>query len=418
MHYHRPVAEPTDRILVTGDGTVRVAGKNLERRLRDRAGSYELVVDSPGMLLLRRAGATAKVLMAGEIVSRMTIMEVINIIATANWRGELTIYAAGGNQTLTFDQGALKAAQSDLVEHRLGEVLFRAGLLDRDRLDELLRAVTPERRFGTLCVEAEVIEQTELFKYLQRQAEQIFYSALLSAEGSYVFALPDETELSVATTVHVPIHGLLMEGVQRIDEMALFRDKVPNDQLVPSHNADAPEKKKLEKIHEIVLRAIDGNQTIEEITRKTGLDAFQMTKTLYHLLQQKQIVLSSGKRLDAGAVRRLVNKFNEVMQDIFIAVATYGGVSQTRETLESWIEGSGYGPFFGHGIDDFGAIDPEPVIVALREVEVEGPIEGLHQALHELAAFALFSATTTLPRHQELELARDVNRRLKAIRIE
>lgn len=40
-------------------------------------------------------------------------------------------------------------------------------------------------------------------------------------------------------------------------------------------------------------------------------------------------------------------------------------------------------------------------------------MDALHQALHELAAFALFSAAATLPRDQELTLARDVNRRLE-----
>ncbi len=55
---------------------------------------------------------------------------------------------------------------------------------------------------------------------------------------------------------------------------------------------------------------------------------------------------------------------------------------------------------------------------ALERSESDRPLEALHQALHELAAFALFSATTTLPRDQELILARDVNQRLKRIRLE
>ena len=41
----------------------------------------------------------------------------------------------------------------------------------------------------------------------------------------------------------------------------------------------------------------------------------------------------------------------------------------------------------------------------------------LAQALHELSAFALFAATTSLPRDQELALSRDVNTRLKRIRL-
>ena len=53
----------------------------------------------------------------------------------------------------------------------------------------------------------------------------------------------------------------------------------------------------------------------------------------------------------------------------------------------------------------------------MGEVDIENPMEALHQALHELSAFALFAATTTLPRDQELALSRDVNTRLKRIRI-
>ena len=39
------------------------------------------------------------------------------------------------------------------------------------------------------------------------------------------------------------------------------------------------------------------------------------------------------------------------------------------------------------------------------------------QAFHELSAFALFAATTSLPREQELALSRDVTDRLKRIRL-
>ena len=53
----------------------------------------------------------------------------------------------------------------------------------------------------------------------------------------------------------------------------------------------------------------------------------------------------------------------------------------------------------------------------MSAVEADNPMEALHQALHELAAFALFAATTTLPRDQELALSRDVNTRLKRIRV-
>jgi hypothetical protein len=68
-------------------------------------------------------------------------------------------------------------------------------------------------------------------------------------------------------------------------------------------------------------------------------------------------------------------------------------------------------------VQDDGSIDAEYVVTALSSVQVENPMEGLLQAFHELSAFALFAATTSLPREQELSLSRDVTQRLKKIRL-
>jgi len=170
-------------------------------------------------------------------------------------------------------------------------------------------------------------------------------------------------------------------------------------------------------VHEKLLTYVDGRRSIDQIARATGLGTFQTVKGLYHLLQKNQITLRADRHLDPARVAELVSSFNEVMQDIFFAVATYGGVAQTRSTLEAWLEGSGYGSLFGKGVDEFGCVDSGAVVHALAAVDHANPLAALHQALHEMAAFALFSATTTLPRDQELSLARDVNRRLEHIRI-
>lgn len=402
------------RIEILSDGTVR-ANAPARERLSEVQGEYALAVDLPGLVMLRSDAADApRVLMAGEILQRMTIMEVINVIATANWRGDFTVLGPEHRRTLAFDQGALKGATSNAPDERLGAVLFRGGVLDRAQIRELAEEVGT-RRFGELCVEQGLIDQATLYNHLQRQAEDVFFAALLEAEGSYVFTV-GESEVQ-GTPVHMPVHGLLMEGVQRIDEMALFRDKVPGPHLCPERIPDAKDPKKLSESAQKVLLAIDGNKSIEEIARETALGEFATTKAVYHLLQQKQIVLHAPSNVDPDAVRALVSSFNDVLQDIFMAVATYGGLKQTRQTLEAWIHGSGYGPYFGEGVDEFGAIDAEHVADALSGVTAEHPLEALHQALHELAAFALFSATTALPRDQELSLARDVNARLKAIRV-
>jgi hypothetical protein len=206
-----------------------------------------------------------------------------------------------------------------------------------------------------------------------------------------------------------------MEGVQRIDEMALFRERIPNDDLCPVVQARAT-RLSLDENAQLILTYADGQRTIEDISRETGLGLFMTIKAIYGLLQQNGVVLRPRNAVDAEAVKRIVRAFNEVLRDIFMAVATYGGIDQTRSTLEAWIHGSGYAPIFGEKVEEDGSIPVEIVIEALGQITVDNPMEGLSQALHELSAFALFAATTTLPRDQELTLSRDVNTRLKRIR--
>lgn len=410
------MADP-DVLIVDEKGALRVEGRALVPRLAAQAGRYTLAAEAPGFLLLRQAGEDApRVQMAGEILGRMTVMEVLNVVAQAGWRGDLHVVGEE-HHVLRLDQGALKAAESDAEDTRLGELLYRSGLLARQDLEAIMEEVG-EEHFGEIAVKRGVLDAQELYSQLQKQAEAIFFASLLEASGSYVFVRPPEGEELAGTTIHVPIQGLLMAGVQRIDEMALFRERVPSSSLCPEPSGSVPPPPSLEDSARQVLALCDGHRSIDELARLTGMGEFAATKAVYHLLQAKTVALKAPRGVDREKVEALVVRFNEVLQDIFMAVATYGGLAQTRQTLHAWIEGSGYGSFFGEGVDELGMIDASYVGKAMAAVDVEHPMQGLHQALHELAAFALFSATTTLPRDQELSLARDVNARLKAIRLQ
>lgn len=416
------MSEPSDLVVIAADGGVKTVGRAAERRLRDRAGRYHLVIDVPGLVILREAGDEGeppkgtRVAMAGELLTRTSVLEVVNIIANASWRGDLHVLDGECIRVLSINQGALKYALSDHPDDRLGQVIYRHGLLTRAQLDQLLREVGPEKRLGQILIENGIVSQEQLFSQLQKQVEQIFFNALLTRGGDYVFSVPDEGAEPPHHTVHLPIQALLMEGVQRIDEMALFRERIPHDDLCPIAQPKAASLT-LDESAQIVLTYADGQRTIEDISRETGLGQFMTVKSIYGMMQQGGVLLRPKKTIDRDAVRRLVRQFNDVLRDIFMAVATYGGIDQTRSTLEAWINGSGYGPVFGERIEEDGSIASEAVAEAMTSVEADNPMEALHQALHELSAFALFAATTTLPRDQELALSRDVNARLKRIRI-
>lgn len=404
------------------DGAVRVVGKEASERLRARGGRFRLVADRHGMLLLRREidpsapKSGARVLMAGELVSRTTVLEIINFVATAGWRGELHVIGETTRRVLTFDQGAVKSASSDDPEDRLGEVLTRLGMLSEDDHRRLGADVGADKRFGELLVESGLATPEQLFKYLQKQVEHVFNAALLVSEGSYAFVSIEEGTAPSSTTVHLSAQGLLMEGVQRIDEMALFRERIPHGEMCPVLVPNAPMPPKLDENLKLVLFLVNGRRTVNEIARDSGADEFQTTKALYHLLQTGVVKMRASAKVDPEQVRKLVVRFNEVIRDVFAAVATYGGMRKMRDTLGTWAKGGAHATILGE-IDEDGSLDADHVTRALASGDHERPLEALHRALHELSAYALFTATGQLPRYQELSLARDVTQRMKAIRI-
>ncbi len=416
-----------DRIRIGSDGSLALATEALRSRLGKCAGEYRLEEGPTGMWLMSRLAADGKtrgrVLMMGELVSRMTVVEIINLVTSANWRGELHIIGNAGRRILSVDQGALKHAQTDFESERLGQVLIRAGVIPASVLREALanQDRDQDRRLGQMLIERDLLDHGTLFKQLQNQVERIFEGSLLEERGLYWFVTPPEDAPPPATTVHFPIQALLMEGVQRIDEMALYRERIPHNRFFPFAVPNPPPIKGKDTIDKHVadnlLPRCDGTKTIDDLARESGLGEFPTLKAVYQLLRANQLGLRRGPTLDRKVVTRLIRQFNDIVRDIFVVVATYGRMESASRSLSSWLELGPHARVLGPSVDIDGTLDASAVTALLEASNLDDPMAQVHQSLHELAAYALFMASTGLPRHEEQSLGRDVNHRLKQLRL-
>jgi hypothetical protein len=413
-----------DRVRIGADGRISPTGTDPRRSRFEYAGEYCVHGGPPGTVLLSKPRGSepngGRVVMMGEIISRMTVVEIINIVISTNWRGDLHVADGKGTRALTIDQGALKHAQTGYEGERLGQQLIGAGLLTRTDLEHHLREKPIDRRLGQMLVERAVLTPDVLFKQLQRQAETIFYSMLLSDSGHYWFTTPQEIEASLAATLHLPLQAMLMEGVQRLDEMALFRERIPHNRLFPSATSQSmpPSSGALDLNAMLLLELCDGSRDIDELARLTAFGEFPTLKLVYGLVRTGQVELLAGPSLDPRAAELLIRLFNDIMRDIFLAVATYGSSDNARRAISRWIEGSAYQALLGSEVDVDGTLHA-PSIIRRMEEQSHGkePLRTLHQALHELIAYALFTVANNLPRHEELSLSREVNHRLKQLKL-
>jgi hypothetical protein len=414
---------PDGEIVIREDGTIAAGNDVAGDLLAEHKGRYRVAPGPPGTLLLERIDAApekrARVLAMGEIVGKMTVIEVIGMITSNGWRGELTILEAQCTRRLIFDQGALKAGHSDAPSERLGEVMVSLGVISPDQLARCVLSASATRRFGEIAIEMGFIDQKVLFEMLQRQAERIFQNALLAASGRYVFTLAAEDTEAPTTTLHLPVQAMLFESVQRIDEMAYFRERIPSGDVRPVLTDGAARVTLGESLRPVAGLA-DGKHSILDIGRELRLDEFQVTKRVMQLLQIGCVELKERQNLTRESVERIVRQLNEMLREIRDTVERHDGSKAKKQmllTLQAWVKEADVASCFGPSMKLDGDLSADSVLRQLQIVQVDHPLEELHRAAHELASFAMFCVSPSLPREAERALSKWVNQRLSRMRL-
>jgi hypothetical protein len=208
------------RLRIGGDGGVELDGAVDERH---RARSFTLLTSPAGLLIgiddPRELPGGHAIALAGDL-SRISFAEIVSLIAHARKSGVLRVYGGTATRTVAFSAGEVRGASSDRVSERLGEIAVRMGMIKRDDMEELERALSDPQRAGRLAVER-LLSERDLWNAVQEHVTTIFQAILLETRGSFV--LSDESYDETLTVPGLSAEGLLMEGARRLDELSVLR---------------------------------------------------------------------------------------------------------------------------------------------------------------------------------------------------
>jgi hypothetical protein len=352
----------------------------------------------------RDATDGAIVRLAGEITAPAALCDIVGLVGQTGWRGELVVLDSEHSRSIFFDGGSIVGASTSAEPERIGQILYRFGAIDQSQRDRVLEGQASGKRFGEVLLELGWLSHEQLFKFMSRQVEEIVFSVLSLADGTFFF-LDGFDDARLAVRHAVSASAVLMDAVTRMDEVRFFREKIPSREHVPARVEGAVATADFAE----VFATIDGQRSVEEIGRLTGLGEFDTTKQLYALMQSHRVVIHPPPT--TGGPAAIVAAANSALAAIYSVVAARGGAEDLRSSLGAFAVGAGVYDILlrGAGPGSAGELNPEAVVANSALVAAgSDPVQVMRQMLHEYVSFALFSAGAIVGSDAENELAKQV----------
>ena len=394
---------------IGADGALRPLGARAVSRLRARAGPYHVRPAPAHLVVLEHAAdatsggrAPRACLLSGEIRSAGALCDVLSFIGHVGYKGEFVVQDEESARSIYFDQGDVVGAQSNVVEERLGEVLYRYGQLTEAQVKACGDATTDgSLRFGEAAVKLGFVTREKLFGLMHHQTEEIFFAMMRVERGARFYFLEDFDETQLSWRAKTSVTTLIREGIRRMHEMRFFRARVPSERHVPARVGSAVATPKGEgdaaAFASRVWDAIDGARSIADVCRLVGSGEFEVTRAVFELLQAGRAVVKPPPMNAAEAV----DIYNRAIALILRELDALDEGDAVRAQLAVFATASAtHAELVGQlPMADDGTLDRSDI--AKRVAAAENGRMRLAEWLYELASYALFLARPHLRRIEQ-----------------
>jgi DNA-binding response OmpR family regulator len=226
------------------------------------------------------------------------LAEVLQLLDVQEQSGVLTVERSGARVEIYFRRGRVDQAIAEGVpdEFLLGRFVVDAEHMTRAEFDAFLESRSipaGAKLLGQQLMKLGHIGEPDLKACLTRQSSELIYEILRWRHGRFRFAAGMELPPSVIdAALGLDVEAVLMEGYRRVDEWHLIERAIDNFDVVFLRNEDSVAQMgrgRLTREELAVLELVNGKNTVKDITRKSRMGSFEVSKMLYRLLSIKLV---------------------------------------------------------------------------------------------------------------------------------
>ncbi|MGH9369250.1 MAG: DUF4388 domain-containing protein [Thermoanaerobaculia bacterium] len=214
--------------------------------------------------------------------------QVLRRIFLEGLKGTLTLVRGDETRHLFFEKGELRTATSSREGQRIGAFLKRRGWITDQDLSWALETVAKQgrARLGKILLEKGLVSRQVLDVEMRRLVEEIVFSTFEWGDGEYRFqsstgVLDPDVALTLSTA------AVIVEGIRRLPESEIFRERLSDGKLVPVLSTDPMSRYQylpLSPQEAYILSRIDGRLDLDSLLKIGGTSRVATAKILYALL--------------------------------------------------------------------------------------------------------------------------------------
>jgi tetratricopeptide (TPR) repeat protein len=236
----------------------------------------------------------------------VSLADICQLLSLGRKTGCLTITDRSNFGYIYFKAGRVIYASVLNRPDRLGELLVKNGIIQRDDLSRAMEEQSREgkKRLGEILVGFGALTQEDLERWITVQIEEAVYHLFTWNQGSFHFNPDERPDEDQVFLVSLNADGLLMEGARRVDEWSIIERKIPSLDILFKVVRDPQEQEDVELSanQKKLLPLLDGTRTVTDLVRDSGLVEFETGKALYELIQAG-FVQEVGKKEKAGETK-------------------------------------------------------------------------------------------------------------------